>query len=72
MIAVSVKSLGGFGVVVDTPSNSQGNNQNGNQNNGTNSGVKTGDETQIMFWIFAGMGSLGVIVLLYRRKKDNL
>lgn len=72
MIAVSVKSLGGFGVVVDTPSNSQGNNQNGNQNNGTNSGVKTGDETQIMFWIFAGMVSLGVIVLLYRRKKDNL
>lgn len=71
MIAVSVKSLGGFGVVVDTPSNSQGNNQNGNQNNGTNSGVKTGDETQIMFWIFAGMVSLGVIVFLYRRKKDK-
>lgn len=72
MAVVSVKSLGGFGVVVDTPSNSQGNNQNGNQNNGTNKEVKTGDETQLMFWIFAGIVSFGTITLLYRRKKNNL
>ena len=69
MIAVSVKSLGGFGVVVDTPSNSQGNNQNGNQNNGTNSGVKTGDETQLILWMCIGVVSLGTITALYRRKK---
>ena len=48
MVSVSVKSLGGFGVVVDTPSNSQGNNQSGNQSNGSNGGVKTGDEAQLM------------------------
>lgn len=74
MVSVSVKSLGGFGVVVDTPSNSQGNNQSGNQNNGTNSstnsGIKTGDEAQLMLWMCIGVVSLGTITALYRRKKN--
>lgn len=70
MVSVSVKSLGGFGVVVDTPSNSQGNNQSGNQSNGTNGGVKTGDEVQLMLWMCIGVVSLGTITALYRRKKN--
>lgn len=70
MVSVSVKSLGGFGVVVDTPSNSQGNNQSGNQSNGSNGGVKTGDEAQLMLWMCIGVISLGTITALYRRKKN--
>lgn len=78
MVSVSVKSLGGFGVVVDTPSNSQGNNQSGNQNNGTNAGgnnhqgtgVKTGDEARTILWMCIGIISLGTITVLYRRKKN--
>ena len=70
MVSVSVKSLGGFGVVVDTPSNPQGNNQSGNQTNGTNGGVKTGDDMQLMLWMCIGVVSLGTITVLYKRKKN--
>lgn len=70
MVAVSVKGLGGFGVVVDTPSIAQGNNQNGNQNNGTNGSVKTGDENQLMVWMCIAIVSLGIMTVLCRRKKN--
>lgn len=75
-ISVSVKSLGGFGVVVDTPSNSQGDNQNNDTNNngGNNSQgtvTKTGDETQIMIWVLAGIASFCVGIVLYRRKRTE-
>nr|WP_317363735.1 DUF4430 domain-containing protein [uncultured Blautia sp.] len=77
VIWVKTGSLGGFGVVIDTPSDKDGNgdsNNNSGTGNSSNSGsgqkgtvAKTGDETPIgILFLFLAV-SAGAVVIIYRR-----